>query len=160
MYETCPNTNPSTLEPLFSPILSLIEPTDFEFSFCTDALKNINCTEVLDLYYLPDNGTYYPTTYYNADDLPTSGTQSLTDSSGSLTSPLSGATITWSAQMNTTWTITATTADASVTGSSATTTGGSGSASATSTSGAEKPNTRVAGCIAGLIGVLAIMVTF
>ncbi|KAK1142934.1 hypothetical protein N8T08_007175 [Aspergillus melleus] len=128
---TCPNANPSDLnldgmEDLFGDI----------WEQCADVLKDLDCAKEFDFPKLD--------TYYAPGKVPKGGSATLSNTSGSLTSPVS-ATITWSAGSSA-HTVTAVSTDAvkasgTGSGSSASaTTGnsasGTASASATATTGA------------------------
>lgn len=126
MYDICPNTDPKLIG--LTKILDASAAT-IPWSSCGPSLQEFDC--VNDLGYQAPLSTG---SVYNPTDLPASGTQTLSNIAGEVTSPASGAVFTYSA-VGSEWTVSAlsigntpalTTGNSVAAGSSATK-GGSGS---------------------------------
>jgi len=89
-YNICPDTNPSAI-PFFS---DLINPSlvDLGSTNCQNVFASgVNCLGLN--YSVP--GLQSDSQFYTADDLPANGTNSLSNSPGTVTSPPGGATYVW-----------------------------------------------------------------
>jgi hypothetical protein len=91
-YNICPDTDPSLLEinDQLQLGVSLII-LDADFGSCDSTLDDFDCVADLQFPSLPDGQDYYANS-----TLPTSGTESLSDTDGSITSPPYGSTTTLS----------------------------------------------------------------
>ncbi|KAK9366289.1 hypothetical protein V1509DRAFT_630333 [Lipomyces kononenkoae] len=122
LYSICPDTDPSQagLDVIDNYFSGYNQP----FSSCDQYLSSLNC--VSDLGFAQIDGDQY----YGPGNLSLTGTQSLSDGPGSITSPISGATFTW-VPITTPVTIVAVsyTPGASPTGSGSSGSGSSGSGS-------------------------------
>lgn len=133
IYDTCPNTNPSIILSLLSPYFSIILPANSTESLtstfssssstiCADVWSagsnKTNCTALFNDDYDGDT-LVQPAHYYSPEELSalgagTSRVDGLLDQTAgvSITSPLSGWTVTWEAVTSKTYTVTAVNADA------------------------------------------------
>lgn len=89
MYDICPNTDPTLIG--LNKLLNAVAPY-YPWSGCVDSLNQFNC--VTDLHFEPPLSTG---AVYNPTDLPASGTQSLTNIAGEVTSPASGSVFSYTA---------------------------------------------------------------
>jgi len=89
MYDICPNTDPKLIG--LDAILNAVAPY-YPWSGCVNSLNQFNCVTDLDFVPPLSNGSVY-----NPNDLPASGTQSLTNIAGEVTSPASGSIFSYTA---------------------------------------------------------------
>lgn len=159
MYDVCPDTNPSILGlgTVFDMYVKGGDDGNGTLQQCADRLENYSCT---------DNGySHYgknATDYAKSTPLH-SATGNLTDLSGIITSPVSGATFTWTG-INSTYTITAASVEAMKTKSASATGSGSSKASGAATGatassiGAAATMGLVQGPVAALMGLSGLAV--
>jgi hypothetical protein len=98
MYDICPNTNPKLIG--LNAIIKAVANTE-PWSSCGPSLQQFDC--VNDLRFAAPLSTG---SIYNPTDLPASGTQTLSNIAGEVTSPASGAVFTYSA-VGSEWTVSA-----------------------------------------------------
>lgn len=98
MYDICPNTDPKLIG--LNKILDATAAT-IPWSSCGPSLQEFDCVNELGYEAPLSTGTVY-----NPTDLPASGTQTLSDIAGEVTSPASGAVFTYSA-VGSEWTVSA-----------------------------------------------------
>ncbi|KAF2094526.1 hypothetical protein NA57DRAFT_80328 [Rhizodiscina lignyota] len=159
VYDICPDTDPSLLD------LSKIESGaqlalgGEGFSTCDSTLDSFNCVQDLGFPKLPGKGEYYA-----ASNLPSSGTKTLYDTPGIVTSPPSGSVYTFAAS-STTYLVTASpykSENAAATGSesgnaaASDPASASGSAASTSSPSAAAPTSNCPVIISYWAGVLVI----
>jgi len=125
MYDICPNTDPKLIG--LNAVLNAVAPY-YPWPGCVDSLNQFNC--VNDLGFVPPMSNV---SVYNPDDLPASGTQSLTNIAGEVTSPASGSIFSYTA-IGQEFTVTALSI---------------GAFEVTTTSQSSAANTRAAGTVAG-----------
>jgi len=89
MYDICPNTNPNLIG--LTALLNAVAPY-YPWPNCVNSLNENNC--VADLGFVAPLSTG---SVYNPTDLPASGTQSLTNIAGEVTSPASGSVFSYTA---------------------------------------------------------------
>ncbi|KAK9326822.1 hypothetical protein V1520DRAFT_376679 [Lipomyces starkeyi] len=99
IYSICPNTDPGLLD--VNNILALFSSFDQPFSTCGQYLSSYNCGSDLGFSQV-DGGTFY-----GPNNLPPIGTKTLSNGGGSITSPVGGATFTWTQPNNSPYTIVA-----------------------------------------------------
>ena len=132
MYDICPNTVPKLIG--LDQILSAVAPT-LPWPSCGPTFQQFDC--VSDLRF---EATLSTGKFYNPTNVPASGTQTLSNTAGEVTSPASGAVFSYSV-LGTEWTVSAlsinekqaTTTEKSAAGSVAATEGVSGSTAVSST---------------------------
>ena len=123
--EICPTTDPDDMLITYSMADAI--GNNFTWSDCSATLSDTNCVSDLQFPSLPSNASFS-----QSSDLPKQ-TGALTNLPGQLSTPVSGYTVTWTAD-NTPYTITAT--SATVTGQSSSASSSGGAKSTASKSGA------------------------
>jgi hypothetical protein len=89
MYDICPNTDPTLIG--LTALLNALAPY-YPWPKCVDSLNQFNC--VTDLHFEPPLSTG---AVYNPTDLPASGTRTLSNIAGEVTSPASGSVFSYAA---------------------------------------------------------------
>jgi hypothetical protein len=89
MYDICPNTDPKLIG--LDALLNAVAPY-YPWPGCVDSLNQFNC--ITDLGFIPPLSTG---AVYNPTDLPASGTQTLSNIAGEVTSPASGSIFSYTA---------------------------------------------------------------